>query len=103
MDLRVIARLRRRLGLSLRTKVLLLSSLLLAVPYVGYQYVRQMEAFLREGLEASVMGAARALAGALHERPDLLAAGERQAGSEAEDLYVYRIDEPLQACAQPAD
>ena len=45
--------------------------LLLTIPYVGYQFVREMENYLRDGLEQSVLGAAQALAGALHDRPDL--------------------------------
>ena len=42
-----------RARIRLRTQLLLLLPLLLAIPYVGYQYVREMESFLRQGLEDS--------------------------------------------------
>lgn len=56
---------------TLRAKVLLFTPLLLAIPYVGYQYVKEMESFLREGLESSVLSEARALASALHDQREL--------------------------------
>jgi hypothetical protein len=60
------------LKLSIRTKMLLVTVLLLTIPYVGYQFVREMENYLRDGLEQSLLGAAQALAGALHDRADLI-------------------------------
>ena len=42
--------------------MLLVALLLLTIPYVGYQFVREMENYLRDGLEQSVLGAAQALA-----------------------------------------
>jgi dedicated sortase system histidine kinase len=60
-----------RFPTTLRAKVLLLTPLLLAIPYVGYQYVKEMETFLREGLESSVLSEARALASALHDQSEL--------------------------------
>ena len=56
------------LKISIRTKVLLVAVLLLTIPYVGYQFVREMENHLRDSLEQSLLGAAQALAGALHDR-----------------------------------
>ena len=58
-------------ALTIRKKILLLSALLLAVPYIGYQYIQEMENYLREGLDASLLGAAQTLAGAMHDRADL--------------------------------
>ncbi|MFZ5559131.1 MAG: proteobacterial dedicated sortase system histidine kinase [Pseudomonadota bacterium] len=60
-----------RRGLSLRTQVLLLSAVLLAIPWLGYQYVTEVEQFLRRGQEQAVAGTARAVATALHDRPRL--------------------------------
>ena len=60
-------------SLSIRARLLALTLALFAIPYVGYQYVREMEQFMRSGLEDSVTGAAKALAGALHGRPGLFA------------------------------
>ncbi|MEN9849792.1 MAG: hypothetical protein RL368_2532, partial [Pseudomonadota bacterium] len=58
-------------SLSIRSKVLLLSLTLFSVPYVGYEYVLEIEDYLRDSLENSLTGAARALASVLNDRPDL--------------------------------
>ncbi len=66
-----------RRGFSLRTQVLLLSAVLLVIPWLGYEYVTEVEQFLRRGQEQTVAGTARAVATALHDRPRLFrAAGE---------------------------
>ena len=48
--------------LTIRSKVLLLSLTLFSIPYVGYEYVREMEKYLRDNLETSLEDTARALA-----------------------------------------
>ncbi len=58
----------RRRGFSLRTKLLLVAISLLALPYVGLEYVREMEAHLRGALEDSVRVAGQAVAGALQSQ-----------------------------------
>lgn len=82
--------------ISLRTKVLLASSVLLVIPYVGYRYVQETENFLRDGLEASVLGAAQALAGALHERVDLLADYSAGGDEGTQDMFVHPLDHAMQ-------
>ncbi|ALG67518.1 proteobacterial dedicated sortase system histidine kinase [Beggiatoa leptomitoformis] len=57
--------------LSIRSKVLLLSLTLLSVPYVGYEYVREMEIYLRENLETSLKDSAKAIASILNNKSDL--------------------------------
>ncbi len=61
-------------ALSLRTKLALVALVLLALPWAGYEYVREMERFLLEGEEQALLATARALATALHDRPGLLRA-----------------------------
>ena len=63
--------------------------LLLTIPYVGYQFVREMENYLRDGLEQSVLGAAQALAGALHDRPDLIPKSPPKSTQAAYEGGVY--------------
>jgi len=63
-----------RIRFSLRSKLALVSLLLLALPWVGYQYVEEMARFLRDGQRAALVATARAVATALHERPQLFAA-----------------------------
>lgn len=92
-----------RFALSIRTKVLLLSPLLLAIPYVGYQYVREMEDFLRTGLQETVLATARALASSLHDQPSLF---ERAAGSahdEGAAIYAHPIPSPIEVDGYKAD
>jgi two-component system, OmpR family, sensor histidine kinase ChvG len=69
----------KRAYVGLRGKVLLVSCVLLAIPWVGYQYVGQMENFLREGQERALSGTARAVATALHDRPQLFEHGRPSA------------------------
>jgi len=60
--------------LSLRSKLALVALVLLALPWAGYNYVREMERFLLEGQEQALLATARAVATALHDRPGLLRA-----------------------------
>lgn len=61
-----------RTRFSLRTKLALLALLLLALPWVGYRYVEEMERFLLDGQREALVATARAVATALHERPQLM-------------------------------
>ena len=86
--------------LSVRAKVLLASAVLLVIPYVGYRYVQETENFLRDGLEASVLGAAQALAGALHDRADLL---EDYAYAEGDEIFVHPLAHAIQVDGYTGD
>lgn len=57
---------------SLRTKLALLALILLTLPWVGYRYVQGMERFLLEAQQQSLLDTARAVATALHGRPQLM-------------------------------
>jgi two-component system sensor histidine kinase ChvG len=58
--------------LGLRAKLALVALSLLALPWVGYRYVQEMEHFLLEGQQQALIATARAVATALHERPQLM-------------------------------
>jgi len=58
--------------LGLRAKVLLVALVLALIPWLGYLHAKQMEALLREGQEQALLATARAVATALHDRPELL-------------------------------
>ncbi|HEU4352128.1 MAG TPA: ATP-binding protein [Burkholderiales bacterium] len=62
-----------RLRLSLRVKLALVLLALAALPLAGILYVNEMERFLLQEQEQSLLAVARAVATALHERPQLLA------------------------------
>jgi dedicated sortase system histidine kinase len=63
----------RRIRFSLRLKLALVSLVLLALPWTGAWYVNEVERFLLEGQEQTLLATARAVATALHERPRLIA------------------------------
>ena len=63
----------KRLRFSLRVKLALLLFALLALPFAGVLYVNEVERYLLEGQEQSLLAVTRAVATALHERPQLLA------------------------------
>lgn len=79
----------------IRFKLVFLSSFLLVIPWLGYQYILEMEEYLRRGQEQTVLGTAQALATALNERPELFSEGNYSPARRAEDLYVYPIFSPL--------
>ncbi len=56
----------------LRAKVVLVALVLSVIPWLGYLHVKQMEALLRRGQEEALLATARAIATALHDRPELL-------------------------------
>jgi dedicated sortase system histidine kinase len=87
-----------QLRIGLRAKVLLLSSFLFVIPWFGYQYVWEMEKYLRFGQEQTLVGTARALATALHERENLF---NNQASflpnvEQGKDLYGYKLTQAIQ-------
>ena len=87
-----------KLRFGLRSKLLLLSSFLFIIPWFGYQYVWEMEKYLRFGQEQTLVGTARALATALHERENLF---NNQASflpnvEQGKDLYGYKLTQAVQ-------
>jgi dedicated sortase system histidine kinase len=56
----------------LRAKVVAVALVLAPIPWLGYRYVKEMESVLREGQEQALAATARAVATALHDRPELL-------------------------------
>lgn len=89
----------------LRIKLFLLSLFLFAIPLLGYQYIWEMEKYLRIGQEKTLMGTVRAVATALHERPKLF---DKQASflpnvKKGRDLYAYQISEPIQLDGKLSD
>jgi dedicated sortase system histidine kinase len=84
---------KRRLKISIRAKLLLLSIAVLGIPYVGYEYLREMERHLRNSLESSLIDAANAMAGPLHERELLF---NNITAGEDDTLYVHALNNPVQ-------
>jgi two-component system, OmpR family, sensor histidine kinase ChvG len=53
---------------TIRLKLLVLSLAVLSIPFLGYEYLREFDRYLRTTLESSLTDAARAAAGPLHEK-----------------------------------
>lgn len=80
---------------SIRTRLVLVSSILLIIPWLGYRYILEMEEYLSRAQEQTVLGTARALATALSERPELFNDSSYSRATEGGDLYVYPVFYPL--------
>ena len=66
----------KALRFGLRAKLALVALVLLALPLAGTLYVNEVERLLLESQEQSLLATARAVATALHERPQLLASAD---------------------------
>lgn len=95
---------KRRFALGLRAKLALVALILLALPWVGVRYVNELEQVLLEGQQRALIGTARAIATALHDRPQLLVAlPERDDAMRREaELELQRIAEREGRLLEPA-
>jgi len=82
-----------RFKFTIRVKLLFLSIAILSIPYVGFEYLRELERYLRDALEISLSDAARAMAGPLHEQQNLFPV---RADTDGGSLYVHTLNHPVQ-------
>src|SRR5450631_1228853 len=93
-----------RIALGIRAQLLLVLTVFLAIPWLGYEYVRELERFLRDAQEKTLAGTAQAVATALHDRPRLFDAP----ATPRESLAVERsldatVPEPAATTSVPRD
>ena len=81
-----------RFRFTLRAKLLVLSIVVLSVPYLGYEYMRGLEQHLRSNLELSLADAAQTIAGAMHENYQLFPYVEPET---VRSLFIHTLDKPL--------
>ena len=88
---------------SLRLKLALVALTLLALPWVGYRYVQEMERFLLEAQQQALLATARAVATALHERPQLMRVKPAQSDEarRAAEESLRRATERAEKSGQP--
>jgi len=79
--------------MSIRTKLLLLSIAVLSIPYVGYQYLHEMEQYLRDSLESSLTDTAIAVAGPLHNQESYFPISYDSLGSS---VFVHKLPHDIQ-------
>ena len=82
----------------LRSKLLLVSLALLAIPWAGYEYVREMETFLRESKQVSLADNARAVATVMHNRRNLFEprADIRKSINKRSSIYARKLSRAIQ-------
>jgi dedicated sortase system histidine kinase len=85
-----------RLGLSIRAKMLLMSAVLLAIPWIGFRYAAEIEAILRDNQEQAVLNTARAIATALNDRPSLFQTTQAPSTVDpAMSMIAYRLKQRI--------
>jgi dedicated sortase system histidine kinase len=83
---------------NLRRQLLLVSLLLISLPWAGCQFVREMEAALQHGQEQALQSTARAIATILSEKPELLYPNLQRwnhPGQVSRQLYARAINGPI--------
>ncbi|MEP6996096.1 MAG: ATP-binding protein [Betaproteobacteria bacterium] len=75
-----------RIALGIRAQLLLVLMVFLTIPWLGYEYVRELERFLRDAQQKTLAGTAQAVATALHDRPRLF----EPPGTTRESLAAQR-------------
>ena len=78
--------------IGIRLKLLFLSSFLFAIPWLGYQYIWEVEKYLRKGQEQTLTGTVTAIATALHERPKLFNAQASFLSSVRKGRDLHALD-----------
>lgn len=86
-----------RIRFGIRLQLLFLSLFLFTIPWLGYKYVWELESYLRIGQEQTMVGTARAVATALHERPALFDSQSSYLSDvkPGTDLYAHNITAPI--------
>jgi dedicated sortase system histidine kinase len=83
----------KKFRFTIRLKLLILSLAVLTIPFLGYEYLRELDRYLRTGLESSLMDAARAAAGPLHEQYTLFPYTQDSAENS---LFIQKLQTPIQ-------
>ena len=88
---------RSPISLSIRQKLVLVSLSLLIIPWVGYEYVNEMEEYLQIRQEQRLLERARILASLLADKPELFSTKLSTLGdtSGSKHLYVRPLTSPI--------
>jgi len=88
----------KKFRFSLKSKLLLFSISILFIPWIGYQYVSGMEAFLKTSVEDSISNRVHSIAIVLQQQTDILEAQSSVVNidNNSEHLYLRSLDKPVQ-------
>ena len=78
---------------TIRKKLLLVSIAILSIPYIGLEYLREMERYLRDALEISLTEAAKTIAITLQGNETLF---PDHPDKDTKTLYVHKLNTPIQ-------
>ena len=84
--------------MSLRRQLLLVSLLLLSLPWAGCQFIREMEGALRQGQEQSLQATATAIAAVLGQQPQLIYPHSARLDAPPDSgnpIYAKPLEQPL--------
>ena len=96
--MRWLSPVRSLVRLNIRSKLLLVSLALLIIPYVGYQYIQEMEKYLRGEQEKSLLENARVIAAVFQSYPNIFnpAAEQIENSTDQHHLYIRPLKSPIQ-------
>ncbi|WP_455206570.1 proteobacterial dedicated sortase system histidine kinase [Kaarinaea lacus] len=90
--------------LSIRRKLVLVSLSLLIIPWVGYQYINEMEDYLRSRQELQLLDRARVVSSLLADQPGLFTTKASTTQNEGgKHLYVRPLSEAIQIDGRTED
>jgi dedicated sortase system histidine kinase len=84
--------------MNLRRQLLLVSLLLLSLPWAGCQFIREMEGALRHGQEQSLQATAQAVAAVLRDQEELIYPNEQRSSAAPDErlsLYAGPSKQPI--------
>ena len=86
--------------ISLRSKLMLISVAVLIIPYIGFDYIRQTETYLRNTLESTLTNVSYVVASSLNNKPSLF---ETSFTEEKNALYVHELNKIIQIDGYTSD
>ena len=78
-----------RTGISIRTKLFMVTLSLLLIPWMSYEYVRGMKNLLLTGQESALSLTSRAVATVLHDRPELFSDADDAQADNDDEIYPF--------------
>jgi len=82
----------------LRSKLLIVSLALLVIPWAGYEYVREMESFLKQSKQITLAQSAQTIATVMHNRRKLFdpTADISYSLNDQRNIYARKLDQSIQ-------
>ncbi len=86
--------------ISLRSKLMLISVAVLVIPYIGFDYIRQTETYLRSTLESTLTNVSYVVASSLNNKPRLF---RTSFAEEKNALYIHELNKIIQVDGYTSD